>query len=204
MSQPLEIKVKSSILDRDRTLIIDPEYIEFDDKDLKESKPARIAKSDITGFKFGLKPVRGYYFYIGRIYCIDVKGSQDQQIKIRIKSLYGIRKKELTQKYSSIVKALYGYYMDEIILKYLNQFSNKEQFEIAGVIFNTDGVIFNEKIGVVTWFDLGTRTYYNYYTLYSMQQPAKYKAFEYINDWNTAILYSVSRQILKDKNLWSE
>jgi len=200
----LEIKIKSSIFDRDRILILNPEYIQFDDKDLKEAKPTTIVKTEISGFRFGLKPIRGYYFHIGRIYCIDIRGNKDQFIKIRLKSVYGIRKKELTQKYSTIVKALYDYFIDEISLKYLNQFSNNEQFEIAGVNFNEEGVIFNKKIGLITWLDLGTRAYYHYYTLYSKQQPTQYKAFEFINDWNVAILYGVSRQILKNKNLWTE
>jgi len=190
MLQPLQIKIRTSIFDRDRILTIDPEYIQFDDKDLKEAKSTAIIKSEISGFRFGIKPIRGYQFNIGRIYCVDIRGIEGQFIKLRLKS--------------SIINALYDYYLDTFILKYLKQFSNNEEFEIAGVIFNDDGVIFNKKVGLIKWFDLGTTAYYSYYTLYSKQHPTKYKAFEYLNDWNTGILYSVSRQILKNKRLWTE
>jgi len=40
--------------------------------------------------------------------------------------------------------------------------------------------------------------------MFSKSDPNYYRAFEYLNDWNTAILYSVSRQILKEKGFWNE
>jgi len=87
---------------------------------------------------------------------------------------------------------------------YLAKFNEGEPFEIAQVIFQREGIIFDKKAGVVSWADLGTKAYHGYYALYSQQDPNTYKAFEYLHDWNTVILYSVSRQILKDKKLWSE
>ena len=108
MSESVSISIRSSILDRDRYLIINPEFIQFDNTELKDAKPIKIPKSGISGFRFGVKPIRGYMFYIGSIFCIDVRGVNEQVIKLRLKSLYSIGRKELAEKYSSIIKARNG------------------------------------------------------------------------------------------------
>lgn len=198
--QSLNISIRPSFFDRERNLIINSDFIEFDDTELKNAKPTMILKSEISGFKFGIKRIRGYIFYIGTIFCIDVRGTNEQLIKLRLKSLYGINGKEFAEKYSSVLNALYDNYFDGIILNHLNRFENGEHFEIAGVLFNSNGVIFRKKNQLIEWEDLGSKTYSNYYALYSKLQPGNYQAFEYVNDWNTGILYSVIEQILKGKN----
>lgn len=201
MPQSFDISIKPSILDRERNLIINQEFIQFDDTELKDAKPTNIPKSGITGFKYGVKPIRGYMFYIGTTFCIDVCGTAEQIIKLRLKSLYGIRRKELAAKYSQIIDALYDNYFDETIWNCLNKFENGEEFEIAATIFKSNGLIFEKAGKLIEWEDLGTKAYSSYYTLFSKRQPNHYYAYEYVNDWNVGILYGATQQILKSKNL---
>ena len=44
-------------------------------------------------------------------------------IKIRLKSIYGIRKKELSEKYSKIVDVLYDNFFYDLSGSYLNKFT---------------------------------------------------------------------------------
>jgi hypothetical protein len=203
-SQFLQLNIRSSILDRDRQLTITNEYIEFDDKDLPSEKPIRFLNSEIAAFRYGIKWIRGYQFVIGRIYCVDIKSTDARVIKLRLKSLYGINKKKITAKYSNIVNALYNNIFDNISRNYLNQFASSKEFEILGITFKTSGVYFNDKKVLIEWQDVGTRSYTTYYAVFSRSNPSLYKTFEFLTHWNTGILYSVSRQILKDKNLYSE
>jgi hypothetical protein len=178
---------------------LDPEYLEFDDNDLVTAPPARFLKEEIEGLRFGVEWVRGYSFYIGRVYCIDIRSEKDQVIKIRLRSAYGIRKRELGDKYLKIVNTLFRYYFDDLSTHYLTLFENNLCFEILGVNFSTEGIFFDEKTGLVPWDSLGTRSHHSYYTLFSETNPSQYKAFDYIHHWNAAVLKSVTEQILRHK-----
>ncbi|MBS1665020.1 MAG: hypothetical protein JST68_28500 [Bacteroidetes bacterium] len=197
----LEFMLRSTILDRSRLLAVDPEYIEFDDQDLASEVPTRFSKMEIEGVRYGIKAIRGLQFRIGRIYCIDIRDASDQVIKIRLKSLYGVRRKLLEEKYSSIVSALFKYYFHDISRRYLRKFREGEQVELLGVRLNKHGVLFDEKVGWVNWNFLGTKRYWHYYTLYSEETPDNYKAFVFLEDWNAGVLIGVIETILKERGL---
>jgi hypothetical protein len=204
MTQPLQLNIKSSWLDRVRQLTINSEYIEFDDKDGIADPPTKFEAKDIESFRFGVKWINGYQFVIGRIYCVDIKSNKNDIIKIRLKSVYGINKKKLGEKYSSIVNALYDNHFDRLSMSLLEMFHNNCDFVILNVRFDQHGITLIDKKAVIPWNDVGTRSYSTYYSIFSKTNPDAYKIFEYLNDWNTGILYSVSRQILKEKGLYSE
>ena len=203
-SQFLNVAVKSSFLDRQRRLTVNNEYIEFDDNDAASDKPTRFNASDIEAFRYGIKWIRGYQFVIGRIYCIDIKSKEEQVIKIRLKSLYGVNRKKLSAKYVDIVNALYNYVFDDVAMNYLQKFANGNEFEILGVTFKKLGVWINDKKIFIEWQDLGTKSYSTYYALFSKSNPSFHTTFEYLSEWNAGVLYSVSRQILMDKGFYSK
>jgi hypothetical protein len=197
--EKLEFVLRSSIFDRPRQLVLDSQYLEFDDNDRASSAPTRFLKEEIEGVRFGVKWIRGYDFYIGRIYCIDVKNISGQIIKLRLKSIYGVRKRQLGDKYTKIANTIFRYYFDPISLRYIKLFQNGQPFEILGVSIDPEGVLFDYKAGRVSWDFLGTKRYQTYYTLFSEANPTEYKAYEYINHWNAGVLQSVVEGILKIK-----
>jgi hypothetical protein len=199
MSARVEFTVKSSIFDRSRQLKLDPQYLEFDDNDLGSSLPVRFLKEEIEGIKYGVKGIRGYRFRIGRIYYIDIKSISGEVMKIRLKSIYRIRIKRLETKYGQILKALFTNYFNEIAKRYLELFRSGEPFELLGVSFCAEGLQFDQKIGTIPWEFLGTKKYWTYYALFSETNPEHYKAFNYVDQWNAAVLHSVTEGILKMK-----
>jgi hypothetical protein len=58
--EKLKFMVRSTILDRRRLLVIDSEYIEFDDQDRLSEAPTRFVKTDIDSLRYGVKAIRGY------------------------------------------------------------------------------------------------------------------------------------------------
>lgn len=201
MSQTAILSVKSSIFDRKRELVLDKEFLTYDNKDRIGVPPAKIAKQDIADFRFGVRWIKGYSFIIGRIYCVDIKSSSGELIKIRLKSLYGVNRQLLAEKYETIVNTLYNNYFDDVTRQYLKLYADGADFEILGIYFRQDGILMSKKGDLIVWEDIGTRSYATYYALYIKSNPTVYKAFEYLNDWNTGILYSVSRGILQRRNL---
>jgi len=200
----MELSIKSSLFDRHRKLLVDKAFIEFDDKDLNSASPTKFLKHEVDSFRFGIKWIRGYKFIIGRIYCVDIKSVAGETIKIRLKSLYKVRRSQLAAKYSKIIAALYDNYFDDITRSYLSDFDNAKEIQILGVTFCEDGVYLHNKKLLINWLDVGTKAYYTYYTIFSLSNPSNYRAFEYLKDWNTGILYGVSRRILSDKGLYKE
>jgi hypothetical protein len=181
------------MFDNEKLLMIEPGFIEFDNN--------RWSKQEIAELCYGVKGIRGYSFVIGRIYCIDIKNTSGNIIKIRLKSLYRVRRKQLGEKYRLILSTLFENFINDISLSFIEKFKNKVEFTILGVTFTQEGIIFGNLSETISWFDLGTRNYRTYYSLFSNQDPRKYKTFQYLTDWNTVVLYSVSRSILKLKGL---
>lgn len=201
MSAPNVFSIKSSIFDRERKLVLDKELLTFDDKDRIGIPPAKILKQEINAFRFGVRWIKGYMFVIGRVYCIDINSTLGEVIKIRLKSLYGINKEKLAQKYSKILTTLYDVYFDDLIRQYLQQYDDLKDFEILGTTFRQDGLIISPKAIHIAWDDVGIKSYQTYFTVFSKSDPTVFKAFEYLNDWNTGVLYSVTSVILKNKKL---
>ena len=103
----------------------------------------------------------------------------------------------MADKYVKIANALLRYYFDALALQHIESFQNNQPIEILGVKIDSDGVLFDQKIGKISWNFLGTKRYHTYYTLFSEVDPNKYKAFEYLTHWNTSLLESVIEAILK-------
>jgi hypothetical protein len=195
----LEFMVRSTILDRPRQLVIDQEYLEFNDQDLVSQPPTRFLKTEIEGLRYGVKAIRGYRFRIGRTFHIDVRDISGRIIKIRLKSVYRVRLKLLEQKYQAIATALFQHYFHDMSRRYIQQFRMGEPIDVLGVNLNREGVLFDEKVGRVSWDFIGTKRFWHYYTLFSEENPTKYRAFVIADDWNAGVLRGVVESILKEK-----
>ncbi len=195
----LEFMVRSTILDRPRLLAINHEYIEFDDKERVSEAPTRFLKADIAALRYGVKAIRGYRFRVGRIYCVDVMDVSGIIIKIRLKSVYRVRRKLLGKKYQEIVSSLFKYYFHDVTRDYWSQFQAGQPVELLGVNLDSNGVIFDKKVGRVVWEFLGTKRYWHYFTLFSEEAPEKYRAFVFLDDWNAGVLRGLIETILKQK-----
>jgi hypothetical protein len=178
---------------------MDPEYLEFDDKDRVSDVPTRFLKKEIESLRYGIKPIRGYRFRIGRIYCIDIRDVTGRVINIRLKSMYRVRVKLLNEKYLAIANALFRLYFHEMTLEYLAQFRDGQAVDLLGVNLNSQGVLFDEKVGRVSWDFLGTKRYWHYYTIYSEESPGSYRAFVFLDHWNAGVLRGLIEMILKEK-----
>lgn len=197
--EKLEILVRSTLFDRPRQLTITPEYIEFDDQDRTSEPPTRFLKKEIEGVRYGIKPIHGYRFTIGRIYCIDIRDVSGRLIKIRLKSIYRVRLKLLHHKYANIINTLFLQHFHDISRYYLRQFHEGQTVELLGVTLNNQGVLFDKKIGWITWDFLGSRRYWHYFTLYSEAAPDHYRAFVFLEEWNAGVLRGLVEAILKEK-----
>ena len=101
------------------------------------------------------------------------------------------------EKYKLILSALFENFLNDILLYLIAKFNHKIDFKLLGVVFTQEGIILDNKSDIISWFDLGTKNYWTYFSVFSTSDPNKYKAFQYLTDWNTVVLYSVTRHIIK-------
>ncbi|HSV10057.1 MAG TPA: hypothetical protein VLI68_04765 [Hanamia sp.] len=193
MLESLKFHLKPSIFESEKILILNPEFLEFE--------TVNFSKLEIAELRYGIRAIKGYRFRIGRIYCIDIKSLSGEIIKIRLKSVYRVRRVYLGKKFKEIVEAILANYINDISKDYFQRFKNKNEFNILGNIFKQEGIVLDKTVDIIPWTDLGTKNYLTYYSLFSKANPNLYRSFTYLLDWNTIVLYSVSRSILKQKGI---
>lgn len=192
----LEIDIKPNILDRKRKLTISPEFIAYEDSDWKDIPDTSFKKDEIAGFRFGIEPIKGYVFKIGRRYCVDIRGDDRRIMKIRFTSLYNVRSLALRKKYISILDAFFDIHQDNIIDRYIDLFNQHSYVEILGTTFKRDSVLFNGHD--IPYEDLGVKEYTGYFALFSKSNPKVYKAYSYLNDWNSAVVFTLYKRLLAE------
>ena len=200
--------IKRSFLDGiNRELIISDTFLKFQNKNLKKNPFTIFEKEEIAEYKYGIRWISFRITY-GRDYQIFVRNKKGEILKINFKSYFGKNKKEYHQKYIDILNVLWNNFFDEIAQGFLKKFKNNESFKIGNVEFDEVGItiaisgIAKTKKTKISWENVRTKNYYTYFAIYSSQNPSEInRGYNYHDDWNTGVLYSVLRTILKSKNI---
>lgn len=192
---------------KQRRLIFNEKNFKFEDKDFGNNLFTVFNKEEITDYRFGVRWIRFELTY-GREYQIFVRNKENKIIKISFKSYFGRRKNLLHKLYSEILNELWNYYFIDIIDQFINKHLNDEEFSIGDVLFTKDTIelnvsgIFNQKKVAIPWDKIRTKAYYSYFSIYSVDNPSDInRGYSYKEDWNTNVLHSVLRTLLKQKKI---
>ncbi|MEO8151013.1 MAG: hypothetical protein ABI723_25490 [Bacteroidia bacterium] len=199
MSDKIIINFKPDVLSWRRELVIEPGCLQLHNSSPFSEQPVKWLKEEIESFRFGVKWIRGTTFYFGRIYCVDIKNKNQQIIKIRLKTLYGINKEILNSKYAKIVGSLYECYFLPVIQNYCSLFASNKTFEISGITFHEYGLLLPNNMDILEWDDVSIKRYQNYLSIFSTKNPNHYLLFYYNVEWNVLVLEVVIDAILKSK-----
>jgi len=198
---------KGFIAARTLELIINDDFISFDN--LIPGTKTIIRRADIAGYRFGMKWIE-LDLAFGREYFIYIQDKDNRSHKINFRTYFGRKTKFHDEQYSAITEALWNFYFDAIVTSFLDKYDNGEEFGIGNVKLSTEGIkirtskTFSFGSAIIPWEDIRTRSYYSNFSIYSVKDPANINAgYSYANDWNTTVLYSVVRTILRDKNIES-
>jgi hypothetical protein len=198
MNERKEITFKPTVFSKEHKIILDPEFIEFYN-DENDANPVRFSKFEIDGFRFGLRRVSGYQFYIGRVYCVDIKSVTSKTISIRFKTMYKINLKQIHEKYSIAINTVFKYYFHDTVFQYVNMFNNKQTFSILSIQFDQKGILITNKNEFINWEEIEIKPYTRYFTILSKSKQDFYKTFDYMYEWNAWVLYTIIKQILHNK-----
>jgi hypothetical protein len=189
-----------------RELTLNPDGIKYQESSQISAPDKFIDKTDIKGYRYGIKWIQGAYFTFGRTYQIFIQDCNNKILKIDFTTYFGYRRKQLHSKFASIVDTLWDFYFKGITISYYDKFNNNEEFDVYDVHFSKDGItikltgIFSEKPQTISWDQVGLAQYTRYFSIYSKDDAVRInRGYSYLNDWNTVIIYSLIDTILKDR-----
>ena len=175
----------------------------FDEQGLSIEKPLSfdpvftIDADKIVAFRYGINRIRGYKFYFGRQYIVELLDERGQIFPIKLSSIYGIRRNIYYSKWSDIVAALWHFYFSQLFEKRFEQYRCKERFDFAGIEFHPFGIKFDEYS--LFWNEIGLSNYRSYFVVHHREDLKKRKSFNFKNDWNAFVLQVLLKEIKKEQ-----
>ena len=200
----LEFTIKRGFLDNaSRKLILNPDYISFENSDLVSNPFTTFETNEIAEFRFGMKWI-SLDVTFGREYFIYIRNNEKKVIKINFKTYFGRKKTEYQNLYREIIINLEKLYFGNIVEEYLKKYQRNESFQIGEVYFSKDSIkikvsqILTNDEKIITWKDIRIKEYQTYFTIYSSEDPKNINCgFSYLEDWNTLVLCSFLKSIIK-------
>ena len=180
---------------RKRQLIIDENFLKFENKDYNEDLFTVIPKEEIAGIRYGIHFIRGFEFYIGREYQIFIKTKSGKELKIFFKLFYRRKLDEKHQLFCSIVEELWNCYFDDILNEYIGQYNNHEEFNLGGILFKDTCIQFDKK--EISYSDVAIIKYNHYFMVYSKEDQYKNKMLYFLKDENAVLVSSLINLITK-------
>lgn len=190
-----------------RKLVFNQNFLKFENNDFAENLNTVFQKDEIKDFRYGIRWIKFELTY-GREYQIFIRNKEDNILKITFKSYLGRKRDILHKQYAEIVDGLWDYYFSDIINELINRYNDGKEFTIGDVHFTKENIslnisgIFNQKRVSIPWENVRTKNYYTYFSIYSVENPQDLnRGYNYHQDWNVSVLYSVVRTILKNKEI---
>ncbi len=184
---------------RKRSLIINDDFIRFENKNLRNDLFTVIDKKDIAGIRYGIHFINGYRFTIGREYLIFIRRNSGKELRISFKLFYGRKLKEKHQLYVEIIDALWDYFFYDILDDYNRKFENDGLLSISGIEIAGDRIKFNK--GEILFEDMDLKRYYHYFMVFSKKNPHHHKMLYYLEDKDAVILLNILNNIIKNEPL---
>jgi hypothetical protein len=190
-------KVKSGLLDRQRSLMMTDDLVEWESGDLKRNQFTRLNKADIVDFKHGHDWIVWYRFTVGRQFSITIKDKRNRELKIRFTSYFGLHP-EYIDLYAEMVDDIWRLYHSDIVDRHLDILKNSGELEIQGIKLSESGIQLRGQQSVISWDNLNIKEYYSYFAVFHQETPELHSRVSY-NEYGTEILWSMLKNILKHK-----
>ncbi len=160
-----------------------------------------IPAASIDAFRLGVKFTRGYRFYIGRKYWIEIKYEDDKVLEISLNSFYGIKAMIYDKAWRNIFNLIWKHYSSDILNKYIDAFNEKKEFELAGFNFEADGLRLSKDTKLL-WKEISMSKYKSYFMIYQTSNPKIHRSCTFAIDWNAYVAQDLYKKII-DANVKS-
>ena len=187
--------IKSGFFERERTLILAENYVEYESRNPKGTKLTRLNKSDIADFRHGMDWIVWYRFTAGRQFSISFKDKANRELRILFNSHFGLHRQN-DQLYADIVDDIWRYYHADIVDGFLQKFYSNVTLVLQGITLMKEGVQLRGKHSVLPWDKVSIKEYYGYFAIYNKENAEVHSRVSY-NEYETESLWGVLQAILK-------
>jgi hypothetical protein len=191
--------LQPSLLDGERTLVIKPDYLEYESTLLVNQPPTRLNKQDIADFCHYYDDIRWYHFYVGKAYTIRFKAHDGRILDIYFKNYFG-RRSAYHAIYADLIEKIWNYYFLDIVDGYLARYHQGEAITLGKVKISNNGVAVTGTGLSFTWEELALKEYVSYFSIYKPKQP-EFHLWVKFNEWNSELLLSILKTL---KSEWQK
>jgi hypothetical protein len=192
-----QYELQNGLFDRKRILIIAPDYVEFENGNLKGKEFTRFNKDEIVDIKHDMDWIVWYEFTVGRKFTITFKNKFNKELKVVFKSYFSL-KRQYNQPYADIVNDIWNYYLTDIANLYLDKYYNNEELFLQGLKISPSGVTFADGSITLGWDELSYKEYFGYFAVYKTINPEINSRIDF-NKWHSEILFCLIRTIVSDR-----
>ncbi len=187
--------MRGGLFDRERTLRLMPDYLEYDNKDLVSEPFTRVRKEDMADISYSADWNIWYRFYVGSTYRINIKTKDHRVLRVKFTSYFSANEK-VNDAYDTIVNLLWEYYLEDIVTERLEEFEASKKLQLAGFTLTEHGVTVPEKKLFIEWGDVELKEYEAYHMVYNRQQPTEHQDIR-LGEWGSEVLYSIIKKLKK-------
>ena len=187
-----EYILKTRLFDRSRKLILAPDYIAFENKNLKGNEFTRIEKTDILDFRRYVERIIWYEISVGIRYVIAFKTS-NTELKVTLRSYFGASQGNV---FDDILNTCWENYCGPLIDDLYNTFSDNRDVILYNHTLSQQGITFPNG-NTLEWNDVSIKDYRSYFTLYKTDTPTIHSLIS-SKDYEATKLWSLTKWILQD------
>ena len=165
------------------------DFLQYDD--------TRIAVAGITDIKHRMRWIVWYKFYVGRVYEMVIRHTEEEELRITFNSYFGLRKQYMDV-YAGIIETFWAMYFQKVVDRRQLVLRERGELTISGVQLLDEGVRFSEQGEIVPWEKVGYAEYYSYFALYHADR-AKLNVRRDFYSWESEILLSLIRTIKAER-----
>jgi hypothetical protein len=188
-----EFILKTRLLDRSRKLILAPDYVAFENKDLKDKEFTRIEKADIIDFRRYVERIVWYEISVGVRYVIAFKTQNNTELKVILRSYFGASQRDV---FDDILNTCWENYCVPLMDNLYSAFYDNEDIILYNHTLNQQGITFPNG-SPLDWNDVSLKDYHSYFTIYKTDTPTIHTRIS-SKDYETIKLWSLTKSILRD------
>ncbi|HEY5744637.1 MAG TPA: hypothetical protein VIU12_01065 [Chryseolinea sp.] len=186
----------SGFLDRERDLIITPEYIAYENNDAVGHTFTKLLQPDVIALKYRLDQIVWYKFHVGKKFVFMLKDKHGKTLEVVVKNFFGMRKNFASQ-CENIVADLQNYFLTPIVDHHLNIFFNSSPVTLGSTTLDASGL--RTPTLSLSWRETAVQEYYSYFVVYKIGNPEVHHRVGF-DEWDAEVVLSVIRAILKEKH----
>lgn len=184
-------QLKGGLLDRPRTLVIAPDRMSYETRNLRDESFESIAKQDVCDVIFHSEPIELYHVRLGHRFQISVRSSAATTLNIRCYNYFGLNRR-YGDDYTEISGLIWKYYLADVLQRHLDYLSNGGRLDLLGVGVTFDGITFKQQ--TYHWKAVSLFEYYDYFAVSVKETPHVYFS-QTFRAWGAEMLFAIVRSL---------